>query len=148
MNRVLRQVVVQFPASVPWKVRHVNVLSSPPPVLQLSVKNKSQTWFTPYLPLHPFCCTCFAWFRQITRNAPITNTPHLSRTPRTSKPKILSFEWKRLSRYSFSDILPRCCRFYAHGKRSVKSWKKKKTNQDMTSSVTGTLKFLLDRYLR
>ena len=32
--------------------------------------------------------------------------------------------------------------------REVLEVEKKKNNQDMTSSVTGTLKFLLDRYLR
>ena len=32
--------------------------------------------------------------------------------------------------------------------REVLKAEKKKKNQDMTSSVTGALKFLLDRYLR
>ena len=32
--------------------------------------------------------------------------------------------------------------------REVLKVEKKKKNQDMTSSVIGTLKFLLDRYLR
>ena len=147
MNRVLRQVVVQFPASVSWKVRYFNVLSSPPPVLQLSVKNKSQRWFTPHLPLHPYCCTCFAWFRQIMGNAPITNTPHLSRTPWTSKPKIYHSNENGWADTRFPIFCPDAVLIMRMAREVLKVEKKEK-NQDMTGSVIGTLKFLLDRYLR